>query len=328
MESILFETVQNIGLITLNRVDALNALTLEMIVTLRAQLLTWKTDPTILAVVLCSASSKAFCAGGDVRALYHLREEGYATQMQFFQEEYALNQLIHDYEKPYIVLMNGLTMGGGIGIALHGQYAIAGMHCQFAMPETRIGFFPDVGASFLLSRCGAWGRYYGVTGHTFNTAEALALKLVYGGTDVEMDVILQALLQADWSLAPHTVVQRCLATFMTVKPAVLQPMELFNAPTIDKIFDALDAEKTTWAESTRATLAVCAPLSLAVTLEQLTRAKGQSLAACLAMDYTLASHFVRDVDFYEGVRALLVDKDKNPHWQIATAEKVAAYFLG
>ena len=165
-DDIVFERKQQIGLITLKRPQALNALTLPMIKALQQQLLQWEGDKSIHAVVIQADVGKAFCAGGDVRWLYESGLAKNPEQMQFFWHEYRLNHTIHQFKKPYIALMNGITMGGGVGISLHGSHPVATENFVFAMPETGIGFFPDIGASYLLARCpGQTGIYLGLTGN-------------------------------------------------------------------------------------------------------------------------------------------------------------------
>ena len=338
MDDIIFTQERHIGLITLHREHALNALTLPMILALEKQLNLWKHDNNIHAVVIQAASGRAFCAGGDVRSLYDERHTP-SSQMQFFWHEYRLNHLIHHFEKPYIALMDGVTMGGGVGISLHGSHPVASERFMFAMPETGIGFFPDIGASYLLARCpGYFGVYLGLTGHRLGAADAHALGLVKHLMSADkFQQALSSLIEDDLSIDAHAAVNSCLQRFaMPVQQAPLMQFQLF----IDHCFNGIDIESIlamlakfddAWHRETLNTLMQKAPLSLKVTLAQLQKAKSMTMAECVKMDYCLVGHFMRDHDFYEGVRALLVDKDKTPHWQpsslsLVTNTKVADYF--
>ncbi len=340
MDDILFSQERHIGLITLQRVYALNALTLPMIHALHHQLTAWLSDPEIHAVVIQAVPGKAFCAGGDVRWIYDAGLQNHVLPLQFFWHEYRLNYLIHQFKKPYIALMDGITMGGGVGISLHGSHPVATERFVFAMPETGIGFFPDIGASYLLSRCrGNVGPYLGLTGNRLGPMDAYAWGLVKEviGSD-QLQNTLNALIEADLSIDADARVDACLKRFAMPKAA--GPMmhfeqailEGFQSPDMESIMTALESMEATWGIETRTLLEQKSPLSLKVTLAQLQKAKSMSMAECIKMDYCLVGHFIRDPDFYEGVRALLVDKDKSPHWQpnslsAVTPKMVADYFV-
>ena len=331
-EEVLFTQENHIGLVTLNRPQALNALTLSMILALQAQLQAWHDDQNIHAVVVRAAGGRAFCAGGDVRAIYHHGPENNHQSMDFFGHEYRLNQFIHDYNKPYIALMDGITMGGGVGISLHGSHPIASERFVFAMPETGIGFYPDIGASYLLSRCsGHFGTYLGLTGSRLNAADAQALGLVKQIIASEQfPAVLDALIASDLSLDAHQSVDAVLHPFLMPTPSLsvddIAPFvySCFKHNNIESIVAALNESNGDWYRETQRVLALKAPLSLKVTLAQLQKAKSMTMAECLDMDYCLTSHFTRDSDFYEGVRALLVDKDNHPHWQPETINDVSS----
>lgn len=340
MDNIGFSREGHIGLITLQRVQALNALTLPMIIALQRQLSDWQQDTSIHAVVIQAAPGKAFCAGGDVRWIYDAGLAGQPEQLQFFWHEYRLNYFIHQFGKPYIALMDGITMGGGVGISLHGSHPVASERFVFAMPETSIGFFPDVGASYLLSRCrGDFGVYLGLTGSRLGAMDARALGLVNQviASD-QFQNTLNALIEADLSTDAHSRVDACLARFaMSSASSQIISMEkaihqAFNQVDVESIMTALSVMDDPWGRDILGTLQQKAPLSLKVTLTQLQKAKSLQMAECIQMDYCLVGHFIRDHDFYEGVRALLVDKDKTPHWQpntllAVTPRMVADYFM-
>ena len=329
-------TQQNhIGIMTLNRLQALNALTFPMIMTLQEQLLKWKDDSSVQAVVIRSAGSKAFCAGGDVRFLYETRNDESKHQLVFFQEEYRLNQLIHDYPKPYIALMDGLTMGGGVGISLHGSHPVASPAFVFAMPETGIGFFPDIGSSFLLSRCpGRMGVYLGLTGNRLNAQEACALGLVkYIIPGTAFDQIIDKLIQMDLSYDADAKVSSCLTTASEpVRQDVIASLlanvnGCFDYPDVMSIFHALAQHEDDWHREVLSTLKQKSPLSLCITLNQLLKAAHLSFDNCIRMDYQLVQHFMTDHDFYEGVRALLIDKDKSPQWRPASLSEIDDHLI-
>jgi enoyl-CoA hydratase/carnithine racemase len=309
-----------------------------MIETLTTRLTVWQEDPSIRAVVIRAAPSKAFCAGGDIRWIYDQRGH-LNTQMEFFEREYRLNQLIHDYPKPYIALMDGITMGGGVGIGLHGSHPVASERFVCAMPETTIGFFPDIGGSYLLSRCpGYFGVYLGLTGERLSAVDAYGLGLVKARVLSEDFPHLLTLLQStDLVEAPFQAVDACLEKI--AQPEQEAPWlsrqttidACFGLATIALINQALLEANQEWCSAIRTDLMKKSPLSLNVTLQQLRLARTFDLEACLKMDRTLVRHFLQDHDFYEGVRALVVDKDQQPqwqpaHWEEVTADSVQHYF--
>jgi len=326
---VLFSEEGALGVITLNRPNALNALTLNMIMAIQAQLSLWKTNESIHAVVLKAKPAKAFCAGGDIRSLYYSKED--AQQMQFFWHEYRLNHFIHQFGKPYISLIDGMVMGGGVGISLHGSHPIASEQLIFAMPETSIGFFPDIGASHLLTSCpGSLGIYLGLTGNRLDAKAAMHAGLVCQIVpSAQMPALYDALMNKDLSANAFQAVDDCIQTF-AVNKGQEKSGELnslvdlcFAKDTIDQIRQALQQDDSAMALELDHTLMQKSPLSLKVTLAQLHKAKGLTLAQCLQMDYDLVGHFMQGKDFYEGVRALLIDKDKNPQWTPAQLDLIS-----
>lgn len=294
---LIFEQKEHLGIITLNRPNAFNALTLPMIKELQLQLLNWASDDTIAIVVIQSNHNKVFCAGGDVRWLY---SANYIDQIQFFWHEYRLNHYIHNYPKPYIALLNGITMGGGVGISLHGKYPIISENFIFAMPETSIGFFPDVGSSYLLTRCNNdIGTALGLTGQRINAAESIQCGLIkYIIKYADFNNFIQQLRFININTNINNQIEECIKQFI-VKIESFDYDSLF----IHKIADSSIAVSNK------------SPFSVKITTEQLQRAKHLNFTECLMMDYILAKHFMRGMDFYEGVRALLIDKDQKPKWQ-------------
>ena len=312
----------------------------------------WKNDSTIKAVILRATPGSAFCAGGDVRKLYSDRGK-IAEQMQFFWHEYRLNLFIHHLGKPYISLMDGATMGGGVGVSLHGSHPVASERFVFAMPETSIGFFPDIGASYLLSRCpGYSGVYLGLTGNRLNAEEAFNAGLVkYIIPSAQMNSVIEQLHEKDLSKDAYSGVEECL-NLISLSPESeanclsdnhkLHKKEqegiysneinafidnCFSQPTVEEIIDSLREINSAWAEKTVSILSHKSPLSVKVTLLQLQKAKGLTLEKCLKMDFNLVKHFMCDTDFYEGVRALLIDKDKNPKWNPPDLKQVTDTLL-
>lgn len=334
-EDVLFTRENHIGLVTLNRVSALNALNFPMILAMQHQLSIWQDDHTIHAVVVRAAGGRAFCAGGDVRAIYHMGRDHHAQKMEFFGHEYRLNQFIHDFPKPYIALMDGITMGGGVGISLHGSHPVASERFVFAMPETGIGFYPDIGASHLLSQSpGQFGIYLGLTGNRLNGIDAQALGLVKHVIPSEkFSDVLVSLVDADLSDDASCRVSQLLDRHTI--PASSAEIDAI-APWVNACFQHMDMESIFtdlkhMHRETHDVLMKKSPLSLRVTLAQLQKAKSMMMAECLQMDYGLTDHFMHGHDFFEGVRALLVDKDNMPRWEPmalsdVTEAMVSAYF--
>ncbi|GGI78647.1 enoyl-CoA hydratase/isomerase family protein [Legionella impletisoli] len=337
-EGVAFSRENHIGLITLNRPKALNALSLPMILAIQEQLLAWQEDSKIHAVVVRALPGKAFCAGGDVRWLYEAGQQDNPEQMDFFWHEYRLNHFIHHFKKPYIALMDGITMGGGVGISLHGSHPIASTAFTFAMPETGIGFFPDIGASHLLSLCpNQFGTYLALTGNRLNAADAFQLGLVRYVVETEaMKDLLDELIKLDLSQHASKQIESCLSRYTTTYASNMVSIqakvkESFNYGEVEAIVSFLESKEDDWHQKTLTILQAKAPLSLKVTLRQIRKAMTMNLAECLKMDFNLVNHFMQGNDFYEGVRALLVDKDKEPNWQpkcleAVTNEMVSTYF--
>lgn len=330
---VLFEENGHLGIITLNRPHALNALTLTMIKSMQKQLALWKSNPSIHAVVLNATPANAFCAGGDVRWLYAAGQAHDPAQLHFFWHEYRLNHYIHHFGKPYIALMDGITMGGGVGVSMHGSHRVATEHFAFSMPETAIGFFPDIGASYLLHQCpGALGLYLALTGNRLGAQDSKKVGLV--DEVVACDKIAQlipALLKEDLSANAHERVNACIRQFASYdsadKASHIHPLidECFARVSVDTIIQALENSEGSWAIAVDHSLCKKSPLSLKVTFEQMRRTKGLSLAECLKMDYDLVRHFMRNPNFYEGVRAALIDKDQSPQWTPSRLDRVDEY---
>jgi enoyl-CoA hydratase len=324
-----------VGTVTLNRPASLNALSLDMIAGLRDVLDAWEADRGVHLVVLRGAGGKAFCAGGDIRSFYRLFKDAGRVGHGFFTIEYALDFRIHAYPKPVVALIDGIVMGGGMGLSQGAALRIVGSRTRMAMPETAIGLFPDVGGSYFLSRTpGAVGLYLGLVGPTIAAADALYAGLadMYLGADsmAHLDEwIAKAARAEDPRAALATIASRDERG--RLDPGELEVLRAaierhFGAPTLEAIVESLSEERehADWAARTRETLRRNAPLSLKVTLEQLGRGRDMVLADCFRMELDLVRSALDHTDFFEGIRALLVDKDRNPRWQPPRLEDVSA----
>ena len=315
------------GRILLNRPAALNALDLPMIRAISAALAAWRDDPEVHLVVIEGAGERAFCAGGDIRALRQHQLDGDRPPIDtFFTGEYALNAAIAAYPKPYVALIDGVCMGGGIGVSVHAPYRVATEHAIFAMPETAIGFFPDIGASFFLPRLpGRIGVYLGLTGARVRGADAVHAGLATHFTPRAALPALAAALAADGiaALATHAAP---LPSF-TLVPHRAAIDRCFAAPTVPELFARLaaeddDAPDATWAADTLAALRAVSPSALFWTRRLLAEGETRTLAQCLAAEFALGRTTMRHPDFVEGVRAMVVDKDRNPRWSPGRVEDV------
>ncbi|MGC2199054.1 MAG: enoyl-CoA hydratase/isomerase family protein [Stellaceae bacterium] len=348
-DEILFGRRGGLATLTINRPQALNALTLENYRRIDPALRAWAADPSVHTVVVRGAGDRAFCAGGDVRAVYEAgRGVGSNPDLPavFFREEYELIRRIHHLPKPYIAIIDGITMGGGAGISVNGTYRIATERTLFAMPETGIGLFPDVGATRFLNRCpGQVGRYLGLTGARLGARDTFYCGFATHAIDRgQIEALLEDLARAPWRADnEQALTEACLNRFV-VKPAAAPLAELqsaidrcFAADSVEAILDALAAEAegsgadAKWAEETHAALLTKSPTSLKVTLRQLTIGGDYDLDEALALEYRLTQHVVAAHDFYEGVRAMLIDRDRKPQWRPATLAEVSdnmveAYF--
>lgn len=308
------------GCVLLNRPRALNALTHEMVEGLAAALEVWERDPAVERVVISGAGDRAFCAGGDIRVIHDLGKAGdHATQLRFWREEYILNRRIKRYSKPYVALIDGFIMGGGVGVSIHGSHRVAGDKLAFAMPEVSIGLFPDVGGTYFLTRLpGRSGAWLALTGARIGTGDACALGLATHFTpSARMGELARALEAAGDTDA-------ILARFAAPPPAARHAGDrgvidqCFGAPDVAGVFAALrDAagQGNAFAAETLASLEKKSPTSVALSLRQLQLGAGLDIEAALQLEYRMVSRVCRGHDFYEGVRAVLIDKDNAPGWR-------------
>lgn len=346
-DHILTDVSNKIGTITLNRPKALNSLSLDMVRGISACLLAWRRDDSVRAVLIRSSSEKAFCAGGDIRFFYEAGSSsprgGSALLEDFFTEEYALNHLIHFYPKPYIAIMDGIVMGGGMGVAQGGtanRMRIVTERTRMAMPEVNIGLFPDVGGSYFLPRTpGRIGTYLGVTGEVIGGADAL-----YAGL---ADVFIPS------ERLPALFTMLCTAT----KPGVQDEIRAFAAPfasetaperstlaaerssidrhfqhdSVSEIIASLAQDDSPFAQKTLAVMAKRSPLMMCVTLEELRRGARLDVADCLRMERVMVRRSFENGEVLEGIRSVVIDKDNAPNWspsalQNVTREMVEAFF--
>lgn len=331
---VLTEVQGAVGHLILNRPDALNSLNLEMVRALQQQLTAWATDDAIKAVVLRANGERAFCAGGDIRSLYdsHLADDG--MYVDFFEEEYALDEFIHEYPKPFIALMHGYVLGGGMGLVQGASVRIVSEKARLGMPEVAIGYFPDVGGSYFLPRLPhSFGFWMGLTGQHINAADSLAMELadVFIST-VNFASFCDELAAADWEQGTaHEVVSQVVDDFSEtfpedVKDSVHLPAikKHFSHSTLHEVVASLEAdtENQEWAQNTLQVMRTRSPLAMAVTLSLLRHGATLTLSQCFALELHLDKQWFDKGNIVEGVRALIVDKDKNPQWQPATIEAV------
>ncbi len=291
---LLARVANGVATVTLHRPAALNALSLPMLEALRDWLDAWECDPSVTKVVLRGAGGKAFCAGGDVRAIYDSVKSGGILHERFMAIEYALDYRIHTYPKTVVAMIDGIVMGGGMGLSQGAAVRIVGDRTRMAMPETIIGLFPDVGGSYFLSRApGELGTYLGLVGPTIGAADA-----IYCG------------------LADVNVGEEREPELARLRPAIDRH---FAHDSVEAIVASLEADTSAshreWAERTRQALALRSPTMLAVTLEQLRRGRTMGLAECFRMELNLVHGAFAHADLLEGIRAMLVEKDRLPRWQ-------------
>jgi enoyl-CoA hydratase len=368
---ILFDRRGTAGIVTLNRPAALNAVTRGMVKGLREALERWRHDGAVSRIIVTAAGERAFSAGGDLRAIYAAGAAGrQEDSLAFWREEYALNTAIKRYPKPYVALIDGIVMGGGVGVSVHGSHRVAGDRFQFAMPEVGIGFFPDVGATWFLPRLpGEIGTYCALTGDRLDAADAVAVgvathrvasarfadlaEALCGAFPV--DAILGAFVEpaVDSSPSPGSPGEgrgegrgegalhgapsrgRGESSPVTVRRPVID--RLFAPDSVEAILGLLDSEAASggadaeWAGEVATTIRAKAPLSLKIALAQMRRGRDWSFEDCMRAEFRIVSRVAYGDDFYEGIRAVIIDKDNRPRWRPAalgdvTAESVERHF--
>ncbi|MGE0223518.1 MAG: enoyl-CoA hydratase/isomerase family protein [Acetobacteraceae bacterium] len=311
-----------IARILLNRPRALNALNLDMIRAMTKALTEWRDDPHVHAVVITGAGDRAFCAGGDVINLREGQLSGDRTEVEaFFGEEYDLNYMIATYPKPYIALIDGICMGGGIGVSVYGPYRVATEHASFGMPETAIGFFPDIGGTYFMPRMpGELGMYLGLTGLRISGADSVHAGFATHYTPREDLPALSAALAKEGPAA--------LARFNRTLPAYsLEPHladidAIFGTDSVVEMVQQLEKRDADWAKAALKAMRTVSPSALCWTVEALRRGADMTLRQALDAEFLLTRTTMAHPDFVEGVRAMVVDKDRKPQWKPARIEDV------
>jgi enoyl-CoA hydratase/carnithine racemase len=331
---ILFEVKGGLGVMTLNRPKVLNSLSYNIILEMERMMPVWEKDPAIKAVVLRGAGDRAFCAGGDVAGLYReMRDDPAGTlRRDFFRDEYIVNRRIYRFAKPWISLIDGIDMGGGVGLSVHGSHSVASEKFLFAMPETTIGLFPDVGGGYFLTRLpGALGTFLALTSHRLRAADALWAGIVDAFVPSARINELEAALGAADLSGPdaNKKVDRVIAKFaadpgVPTLPAMMLDIDrCFSAESVPEIVAKLKNQGGEWAGKQLAALMKLSPLSMAITIEQLKRCANRSFEDSMTIEYRMSQRCMqKGHDFFEGVRALLIDKDQKPKWTPPTIEGV------
>jgi len=331
LPEILFERRGPLALVTLNRPKALNALSTGMIEAFFPRLADWAADPEVAAVVVRGAGERAFCAGGDIRVIYESGRGDGTAAASFFREEYRLNHRIFHFPKPYLSLVDGLVMGGGVGVSVHGSHWIATERTLFAMPETGIGMFPDVGGSWFLPRLpGALGLYLGLTGARLMAADCchagIASHFVPGA---RLDALVEALAAADWLAgSPVETASATLAGFAAdpgLAPLAAERAAIdrcFAGESVEAILAALAREDSDWARQAIETLRSRSPTALKITFRQLREGAERDFDASMVVEYRMSRACIAGHDFLEGIRAVVVDKDNRPVWDPPSLEQV------
>jgi enoyl-CoA hydratase len=324
---VLIERRGTAGVIILNRPQALNALNLAMVRAIRPAVEAWAIDPGVTRVVITGAGDRAFCAGGDIRVLHDLGKTGrHDEALAFWREEYELNILIKRFPKPFIALVEGIVMGGGVGLSVHGSHVVAGEKFTFAMPEVGIGFFPDVGGTYFLPRIpGEVGNYLALTGARMKQGDALSVGLAtHGVASADFPDLLDRLCQA----GSVDSVLEAFARTSTVPQSIgghrATIDRCFRFDTVEEVLAALDEAGRTddWAGEAARTIRTKSPTSLKLALAQVRAGKAMSFEDAMITEFRIVSRICRGHDFYEGVRAVIVDKDNAPRWQPASLEEV------
>ena len=339
-DEILFDRHGDWGIVTLNRPRALNALTGDMVRAFRRQLIAWEADTAVKAVMVKGAGEKAFCAGGDIRWLSETARTAPREAAMFFADEYRNNAAIHHFPKPYVALINGIVMGGGVGVSIHGDFRVAGDRTLFAMPETGIGLFPDVGGGYFLPRLkDGLGLFYALTGARAGAADAMAAGIATHYTPGDQyAALIAALLDEPLSDNAHGDVEAVLDRFAgdpghaeinDMRPHIANLFE--GHESLDALMANLREASTDFARDIENTLARMSPTSLKLTFEQMRRGRTLDFDDVMRMEMRMVRRVIEGRDFHEGVRAVIFDKDNKPVWSPARLtdvrkDAIASYF--
>ena len=334
-EDIVFSLDGVAGRILLNRPEVLNALNHDMIVKLQVQLNMWEADDNVKIIIIEGIGEKAFCAGGDIRALYDSKPDNEEFCATFFADEYRLNMYIKSYSKPFISIMDGIVMGGGVGLSVPGSIRITTENTRCAMPETGIGFFPDVGGTYYLSRApNKSGVYLGLTGNRMQAADT-----IYTGFS-DKSVASKYLSELTSNLCNHDYSQKIGHEINTlIKPYEMDPgpatlktlgrqnLDVFSKSSVEEIFAELEKLGSDWSIQTLENLRQKSSASLKVTLKAINSARELSFNECMAQEYRIALQMMKGNDVYEGIRALIIEKDGQPNWHPSSLELVTNEFV-
>lgn len=332
-EDILFSRHGGRAHVLLNRPQALNAITRDMLLSLEERLEAWQEDDSVAVVTIQGAGGRAFASGGDIRMLYEAGRFKGSRNFPFYADEYRVNARIKRFPKPYVVFMDGITMGGGVGLSVHGSHRVVGDGTLFAMPETAIGLFPDVGGSFFLPRLpGHIGMYLGLTGHRLQAADCiyagLAETYIPSGETAAAAEALDSVVWNDDRETADAEVRRRLAAFAghpgrpSLRGARTAIDAVFSAKSLKDLLRILEAGGSKWRTRQAEILGRMSPTSLCVAFRQIRLGDGLSFEACMRMEYRLARAFMDGHDFYEGIRAIIIEKDGKPRWRPATVDEV------
>lgn len=330
---VLVSTQGHLGVLTLNRPDALHALDAAMVKIMTEALLAWRTDPAIAGVMVDHAGPRGFCAGGDIRMLAESGAKDGQEARAFFYNEYRLNHLIAHYPKPYVAILDGITMGGGVGISVHGPFRVGTERTVFAMPETGIGLFPDVGGGWFLPRLpGEIGMWLALTGTRLKAADCVAAGILTHYMPSELLDAVKA--QVAGAMSTHTPLATLKSGLAALAEEAGRPQHLtaetlaiinrcFAPDSVEAIVEALSQDESAWAQEQARLLAQKSPQTLKVAFRQLRQGRrATDFATHMAMEYRIGARVVRRHDFLEGVRAVLIDKDQAPKWQPASLADV------
>lgn len=340
IDEVLFSTSKNgVATILLNRPKALNSLNFNMVDAINKKLKTWATNRDIKCVIIKGAGEKGLCAGGDIKTLYGAQEslENLEKTYEFFSTEYETDLAVANFPKPIIAALDGIVMGGGVGLTYGADIKIVTERTTWAMPETSIGFFPDVGASYFLNKApGMIGRYLALTGSQLKASDILYINGANYYMPYEtLNQFLQQLEETELSDRNIETTLKALLKDFSMTPTnegklVVQQKDIdkhFSYPTVEKIMSSLEENSSAFAEKTKDILLSKSPVSLKVTLKQLIDSEQKSLEACLMTDLILANNFMKHPDFFEGVRSVVIDKDLKPNYQYETLDAVSSQFV-
>ena len=329
---ILLEKRGRAGIVTLNRPKALNVLNASMVALLYPQLVAWASDPSVELVIVRGAGEKAFCAGGDIRQLHDWGRSNDPAMRDFYRDEYRLNAYTKRYPKPYVALIDGIIMGGGAGLAVHGSHRIASEKLMFAMPEVGIGFFPDVGGTYFLPRMpGEIGTWLALTASRLGQADAVWSGFAtHAAKSADFDALTEALCEEG---NPDKTLARFNVELPDAPAKELQPIidRCFSSDIVGEILQRLDSESGEWAAKQAAAIRTKSPTSLKIALRQMRLGKNADFDECLRIEFRIVTRIEKGVDFYEGVRAVIIDKDNAPKWRPptlgeASEASIDAYF--